>query len=735
MAPYAPNSAAGGGGGYSKWASSFHQADIEKGTELFRKQLGDNVHKSQVSQPSVKGGLPPHLLRQKSQNDRPVHGDGYSQDMATPPGANTSHSYAGPHQTQKHSATNFPQIYSAHDSWVTSPRRQVPHQDLGTQSSLPYPPRRDIDSRTRDARYSGLPASRWAGGPQQVLPRSNNQQSQLKMEHGASPLAGGVRLSINSNDDWSAFHCNENQQQERAQIPKVEEPKTRKWRPKHSCDLESQDLPDSVASSINFDDSDSSLDEDAAPVSRDIRNAVGGEVDLVRKVHGDGFYNKHQWDEYPDQTKSLEWRPTYCQLWVNELENEQWPVANFLHVKDIPHEECDVQTRNGWLMPPVDFPDTHINPQDAQVPQNSGASSRRLLSTADLNVKAQYSKLKRRVDEREREVMWFPIEDPFPNFASPQQPAERSGQPTPPATYSYVNRSPVMDPEPLIHRPERIVQHAVYGTIKHLPRTITSRPPPTYLKIACFLRPAEEEDIPQILGIYNWEVSHGMQALDTKPLCLEDMQHVFKQCRDAETPIIVAVAGTPAEAKARRDDTPVPRDQHGGPQRQAQQAEKDKVIGFAYVSIMATGLAGDVHYNVDRFSGRVHIYVAHECRRKGIGRALLQRVTMFCSRHAGHYAGEYKWHDPEQMPTYDEAAYNSRNYSRISVEFASRGKNDPDTLWMSKFLDTENFKYVSTQNKSRNVGHGENGELFDTIVWQHDCQDLDRAKENIRNLR
>lgn len=735
MAPCAPNSAAGSGGGYSKWASTFHQADIDKSTELFRKQLEDNVHEKQVSHFSVKGGLPPHLLRQKSQNDRPVHGRGNSQDMATPPGVNTSHSYAGPHQIQRPSATDSPKVYSAHDSWVIFSRREGPHQDHGTQSSLPDSPRRDIDTRTRDAGCSRLPASRWAGEPQQALPRSDNQQGQLKMEHGAPTVAGGVRLSINPDDDWSAFHCNENQHQKQAQVPEVEEPKTRKWRPKHSCDLESQDLPDSVAGSLNFDDSESSCHEDAAPVSPDVRNTVGGEVDLVRRVHGDGFYNKHQWDEYPDQRKSFEWRPTYCQLWVDEMENEQWPVAVFLHMKDFPHEECDVQTSNGWLMPPVDFPDTHINPEDAQITQHSGASSRRLLSTVNLNVKAQYSKNRRRVDEREREVRWFPIEDPFPVVESPQQPAERRGQPTPPATYSYINRSPVMDPERLIQRPERIVQHAVYGTIKHLPRTLTSGPPPTYLKIACFLRPAGEEDIPQILDIYNWEVSHGMQALDTKPLCVEDMKRLFKRCRDAETPIIVAVAGTPAEAKARRDGTPVPRDQHDRLQRRTPLAEEDKVIGFAYVSITATGLAGDVHYNVDRFSGRIHIYVTHECRRKGIGRALLQRMTIFCSRHAGHYAGEYKWHDPEQMPTYDEAAYNSRNYSRISIEFASRAKDDHDTLWMSKFLDTENFKHVSTQNKSRKVGYGENGELFDTMVWQHDSQDLGRTKENIRNLQ
>lgn len=705
MAPNVPNPPAGGSEGYGNWASTYRQADIDKGTELFRKQLGENLNKQQVSQSSIKGGLPPHLLRQKSQNNPLVHAHGLSQDMA--------------------------RMSSAQQPQAISSSRIAPVQNPGNTSSSPMQHQRDIDTGTRGVRYSGLPASRWAGEPQPDLSRRKNQQP-LEMQPPNPPLTGGVRLSINT-DDWSSFEPILHQQQ-KAVSPEFEMPHTRKWRPKHSCDLESQALPDSVASSLNFDDSDNSLHGDAAPASRDVRNTVGGEVDLVRKVHGDGFYNKHQWDEYPDETKFSEWRPTYCQLWVHELENEQWPVAIFLYVKDMPHAQCDVQTRNGWLMAPVDYPDTYINPEDAQLPQHTGASSRRLLSTAALNIKAQYTKLKRRVDAREGEVKWNPVEDPFPVVSPPQQPAERSGQPTPPATYSYVNRSPVMDQEPLIRRPERIVQHAIYGAIKHLPRTFTSRPPPTYLKIACFLRPAAEEDIAQLLSIYNWEISHGIQALDTKQLCFQDMERLFKQCRDAETPIIVAVAGTPAEAKARRDATPVSRSQQPRPHRRTPQGEKDKIIGFALVSISAPGLSGDVHYNVDRFSGRVHIYVSHECRRKGIGRALLQRITIFCSRHASHYAGEYKWHDPEQTPTYDEAAYNSRNYSRILIELASRGKDDPDTVWISKFLDTENFKHVSTHNKSRKVVNGEGGEFFDCLVWQHDCQDLDKTKENIRNL-
>ncbi|KAJ4411740.1 hypothetical protein N0V82_008924 [Gnomoniopsis sp. IMI 355080] len=708
---------------YSKRPSTFHQMDIEKGTELFRKQLERSVDKKQGSQPSVKGGLPPHLLRHN-----------HSEGTATPSDMSTPLNRARQQQFQPRSTTDSPQIRLAYDSQTIALRRTEPRQAPPSPSFPHYQERTPIDTRNQGTPGVGLLVSRWAGGPQSAQRLPHNEQFQPQDDQRALVSTGGVRLSVNTCDDWAPFGGNDGYQYQQVNIPEPEQTDRRKWKPKRSWDLQSQDLPDSAAYSLEYNDSDDSLREEGAPRPKDIRNTVGGDLDLVRKAHGEGFYNKHKWDEYPDTTRSSEWRPTYCQLWVKEVENEKWPVAVFLNVKDMPHAECDVQPSNGWLMPPVDYPDTHIDPKDAEVAQNKASASRRLLGTSALKMKADYNKLKRRVDEREGEVKWEPAQDPF--LAVNEQAAEhRSGQPIPPSARSYVNRSPVVEAEPPIHRPERTVQHPIYGAITHLPRAFVSKRQPTYLKIACFLRPAEENDIPQLLNIYNWEVSHGMQALDTRQLCLKDMERVFNQCRDAKTPIIVAIAGTVGEAKSRRDSTMAPRDRHNGSQQRSQQPEKDKIIGFAYVSILAPGLAGDIHYNVGRFVGQVHIYVAHECRRKGIGRALLQRITIFCSRHAGYYAGEYKWQDHERTATYDEAAYNSRNYSRIFIEFASRAKDDPDTLWMSTFLDTENFICVSTQDKARKVGYGEDGKLVDCLVWQHDCQDLDNMKENNRDFR
>lgn len=705
--------------------------DIDKGTELFRKQLEGSTNKKQGSQPSVKGGLPPHLLRQKSNYNPPVYN--HSEGTATPSDVSASINQARRQQCQRRSPTESPQVRVTYDSQTIALRRTEPRQ-APPSPSLPHTQgRTPIDTQNQGTPDVGLPASRWAGGPPQAQRQPHNEPCQPQDNQRILVPTGGVRLSVNTYDDWAPFGDNDGDQCQQMNTPGPKQTERSKWKPKRSWDLQSQDLPESAAYSLNFNDSDDPLCENGALRPKDIRNTVGGDLDLVRKVHGEGFYNKHQWDEYPDTTRSSEWRPTYCQLWVKEVENEKWPVAIFLNVKDMPHAECDVQPSNGWLMPPIEYPDTHIDPKDAQVAQDRAASSRRLLGTSTLKMKADYKKLKRRVDEREGEVKWEPAQDPFPVITK-QAAERRSGQLSPLSSQSYVNRSPVVEAVPPIYRPERTVQHAIYGTITHLPRAFESKRPPTYLKIACFLRPAEEDDIPQLLDIYNWEVSNGMQALDTRQLCLKDMERVFRRCRDAKTPIIVAIAGTVTEAKARRDPPMAPRSRPDASQQRSQQPKKDKVIGFAYVSILAPGLAGDMHYNVGRFVGQVHIYVAHECRRKGIGRALLQRITIFCSRHASYYAGEYTWHDPERTATYDEAAYNSRNYFRIFIEFASRARDDPDTLWMSTFLDTENFVCVSTQDKARKVGYGEVGKLVDCLVWQHVCQDLDNIKENNRYL-
>lgn len=95
--------------------------------------------------------------------------------------------------------------------------------------------------------------------------------------------------------------------------------------------------------------------------------------------------------------------------------------------------------------------------------------------------------------------------------------------------------------------------------------------------------------------------------------------------------------------------------------------------------------------------------------------------------------GTYEWFDPNNSRVCDLPSFNPRNYAQLFVEMASRSENDPETAWISKFLDSEGFVCVSASLKSRKIGNDENGQWLDNLVWQLDCQDLNSIRENNQN--
>ncbi|CAN8097379.1 unnamed protein product [Discula destructiva] len=614
--------------------------------------------------------------------------------------------------------------------------------------------------------------SRWAGSDAQQQPQPQ-AQTQAQTKRPEEKPVEAVRVSSNTYNGWSPVnhgkvhvpHSNDQQQEQQpttTELVRVTEKQTQQWRPKRSYDLEEQSLPDSCKYSLNF--NDDGENNHSFFNCGDPRGVMAGALDLVPKIHSKGFYNKNAWNEYPEDPEdpfNSKWRPAYCKQWVADMKCFEWPVARPLNVPKMQHEKCDVQPSNGWPMPPVDYPDTHINPEELKLGVNDGAVTRRLNDSAVLEIQINYQKLKRRIEKREGEQLWETapsssagrVPQKASNSGIPKEesrednrqeashkpsgtPAPQStqipddgnkrpaAQPTPPPTHT--NAESVRPPPTMI--PGKTGWHPIYGKVYDQPRVIQNDDPPTFLKIRCFLRPAEKGDLPQMLDIYNWEVAHGMQALDTNALRLNDMERLFKQCEESKTPIIVAIAGRSSEAIARKKAT-----QHGGQgvqQQQSVQTEQDKVLGFAFISIPSTGLVGDAHHNVGRFRGQVHVYVASDIRKNGVGRALLQQITLFCSRHAIVSSDDFQWYDPIKSARYEDAFHNSRSYSRLYVEFASRGKADPDTDWMTRFLDSENYMCVSTLDKSLKVGYGEDGQVVNALSFQHDCQDPAKMKEN-----
>ena len=54
------------------------------------------------------------------------------------------------------------------------------------------------------------------------------------------------------------------------------------------------------------------------------------------------------------------------------------------------------------------------------------------------------------------------------------------------------------------------------------------------------IRKARQEDLPQLLEIYNHEITHGVATFDLEPLTLKERQAWFDSHQDERHPLLVA---------------------------------------------------------------------------------------------------------------------------------------------------------------------------------------------------
>lgn len=449
---------------------------------------------------------------------------------------------------------------------------------------------------------------------------------------------------------------------------------------------------------ISKDDSDSQVDNDAWENGHS-------------NPPSNGVTNKDSFIE--------EWRSTYCEDWVAGLPQNSPPVACCLEQGIDKHWECDIDPKDGLLQPPVEYPPTRINSQD---PGNGHGLDRRMRGTSARHAVMEYLNNQKRLADAAKEME---LETGNPRAPSPL------AQPSPAVDPKTITRPSVGS----VQRPGQANIAATQQLVRPVQHAINDNFEDYRVEISCYLRPAEPADAPQILEIYNWEVLNGRQALDNKPLVLEDIRRLFMECQLAQTPFLVAVQGAPRE-RARENTAParprgLDRQPHlagPSPKTSNSQPRPEKILGFGFISCPMTGLAGNIHSNVGRFVGKVNVYVENANRRKGIGRAILHRLTLCCS--VTYYRVDwYRWHDPVRTKEFDEIDYNSRHYSRLYIETSSAGEDDPDNDWYRKFLDGMDYLFSSTLDKTRKVGYGQAGEWRDTIVWQHDCRDPNDIRE------
>lgn len=282
-------------------------------------------------------------------------------------------------------------------------------------------------------------------------------------------------------------------------------------RPDKNYEGSSPSLPSSV-STINI--SDTGL----APSARrnqsvsDIRSTIG----LKPNIHQSGnTWLQYNWahpqgkdDDEVLQTDSyldafiFAWRSAIPGGLLVKFNQEN---ANQDNVAD--HWRCDINTDKGALLTPLAYPDTMVD--TARL--NQKLEWRRLNWTSSLLMRRRMGNQHgRKPPSHPKRMDWYC--------------APGGGQIE---TTEYVNPREIVEMiEPKIEMPE---------FNDFVPR------------IPSFLRPAEKYDMEAVRLIYNWEVQHGHQAMDSQPLEAEDLENILKTTQELGMPFIVAVRGSARE--------------------------------------------------------------------------------------------------------------------------------------------------------------------------------------------
>ncbi|KAG8161442.1 hypothetical protein KVR01_008429 [Diaporthe batatas] len=655
-------------------------SNVDENAKIFQQYLNDTapvsqkVNKKCATHPQVEGGLPPHLLnKQEETHDR----DPPDTRGATIP---DSRSHGRVSDRQPIESSWSPRPVAGHGRDHSAPVNLPQWEDNSRAQQMVTPDRKFNTTAYGQPRATPTPVENPNSSFHPALQVALAKQTHIRKV--PTPVA-------NPNDAWVDVY-----RSGRGVRPMKKLPQGRKQsghhgpdshkdnsRPKQSSPWGSQSLPGSDTS-VKFGSNSTNLSfqsdhSNGGAPSRDARGSIADELDIIPKADGTGWVNKNYWkqQDYDDESDndssqdSFEkgWHWSYCRDWVRSLPERPPPLVAIPCGDAETHWECDINTKNGEFLQPIEYPQTTVNAED---PGSRQELCRRLTSTAELKITVEGEKLRKRIKLREQREKARGI--------SPHGPGWRR-----------VTSSTPMDgsnaPDRSLHRTEQPPIQKTAALVEQ--RHVDPRQP----QVACYLRPVERNDLPQILNIYNLEVEHGRQALDAQPLTLRDIQRLSADCDAAGTPLIVAVDdSSPVESTFHGKESALVRNrgpnQQGGwsrtranNQATPSTARKPaKILAFGLITLPSAGLAGKMNQS---------------------------------------FGNWYQWSDPNDSRACAEAGYNIRKYSRVFVEFASV-KGDPDFNWRKKLLQEFNFIYVSTTDQTRKVT---NGEWFDTAVWQHDC--------------
>lgn len=264
--------------------------------------------------------------------------------------------------------------------------------------------------------------------------------------------------------------------------------------------------------------------------SPDIRGKLAPKHKL--ESHNGAWVDTSFWSATNEQANALV-DPLYVNPWIQDWaqKDETEPVfADFLYeVDSTSHCHSDVNTYTGKLLSPIEYP--YTAPDYMTEWSDSPDHQMNLTSSLFIHKKmAGKQSWNKRVNA--------PSGLPRFNRGWTETVASTIGPPSAPQKILQQTQQPDPAPTP-----------AESTGTDTKPQSSETEVDPYQPLVECHIRPAGEQDMQDALDIYNWEVTHGDQALDTQKLALSDLQGLLKQVQGAALPFVVVLSGAYHERK------------------------------------------------------------------------------------------------------------------------------------------------------------------------------------------
>jgi hypothetical protein len=267
--------------------------------------------------------------------------------------------------------------------------------------------------------------------------------------------------------------------------------------------------------------------------------------------------------------------------------------------------------------------------------------------------------------------------------------------------------------------------------------------------VECHIRQAGQQDMQGALGIYNWEVTHGDQALDTQKLSLSDFQGLLKQAQEARLPFIVVIGGPYQEPKTTDEWKPAPASLKKWKAKYPQIKVRAKtanalpsgdgmVLGFGFITIRQPGLTGSFACT-GRKTGLLRTFVHPEYHGKEVDEACMDSLLAMVSHQYSSKLDLFRNHNND--PIYEPARQLAHDFVVIYLErlvprletVNQTGKakfvpNHTEIMRMEGHLKTRfTFHKVARLDGTHRIDPYESAserdgaEWVDTLVFEHAC--------------